>query len=114
MGVYALTIGGTLANGDKIIVCGVETILNSTSAASGTAAAAAVKTSLDNNAAVSAKYTIANSSSNVITFTEKSGHYGDGKPSAIPEAVVRPNTHRIIHNEEESAEAGDHADDSGR
>ena len=81
-GVYTVTIGGTLSNGDKIVVCGVETVLNATSAASGTAAAAAVKTSLDNNAAVSAKYTIANSSSNVITFTEKTGHYGDGRPSA--------------------------------
>lgn len=81
-GVYAVTIGGTLASGDKITVCGVETVLNATSAASGTAAAAAVKTALDATAAVSAKYTIANSSSNVITFTEKSDHYGDGRPSA--------------------------------
>ena len=81
-GVYAVTIGGTLANGDKIVVCGVETVLDATSSASGTAAAAAVKANLDNATSVTTKYTLANSSSNIITFTEKSGYYGVGKPTA--------------------------------
>ena len=80
-GVFAVTLGGTFANGDKIVVCGVETVLNATSAASGNAAATAVKTSLDNVAAIAAKYTTS-VASNVLTLTEKSGYYGSAKPTA--------------------------------
>lgn len=78
-GVYAVTIGGTLASGDKVTIAGVTVTLDSTSAASATAAASACKTALEANENVAAKYTIT-ASSGVLTFTEKSGHYGAGKP----------------------------------
>lgn len=78
-GVYAVTIGGTLASGDKITIAGVTVTLDSSSAASATAAASAMKTALEANEGVNAAYTIT-ASSGVLTFTEKSGHYGAGKP----------------------------------
>lgn len=80
-GVYAVTIGGTLANGDKITIAGVTVTLDSSGSASANAAATACKTVLDANENVSAKYTIT-ASTGVLTFTEKSGHYGSGKPAA--------------------------------
>ncbi len=76
-GVYTVTIAGALASGDKITVAGTEVTLDSTSAASVTAAANAVYTALgtmDNYALTK--------NAGVITFTEKSGHYGVGQPSA--------------------------------
>lgn len=75
-GVYTVTIGGTLASGDKITVCGVEVTLTATTAASATAAAQAVLAALG----TMDEYSIAENAG-VITFTEKTGHYGAGQPS---------------------------------
>ena len=76
-GVYTVTIGGTLASGDKITVADTTVTLDSTSAASPTAAANAVYTALG----TMTEYTLAKNAG-VLTFTEKSGYYNTGKPSA--------------------------------
>ena len=74
-GVYTITIGGTVASGDKITIDGTEVTLDSTSGASANAAATAVRTALGSNA----NYTVSGSGANVI-LTEKSGKYGVGMP----------------------------------
>ena len=74
-GVYKVTIGGTVASGDKITVAGVDVTLDTTSGASATAAATAVKTAFASNADYSAT-----SSGGVVTLTEKSGKEGTGEP----------------------------------
>lgn len=76
-GVYTVTIGGTPAVGDVITVLGEAVTLDSTSAASTTAAATAVVTALG----TLDDYSV-NRSTATITFTEKSGHYGAGVPTA--------------------------------
>lgn len=78
-GVYTATVAGTLAEGDKISVGGVEITLDSTSAASPTAAVTALKTAVDANAGFAAKYSTSKSSG-VLTITEKSGAEGSGIP----------------------------------
>ena len=76
-GVYTVTIGGTPAADDTITVLGTTVTLTSDTAATTTAAATAVVTALGTQD----NYTI-NRSGAVITFTEKSGHYGAGAPTA--------------------------------
>lgn len=76
-GVYTVTVGGTVASGDVIKVNDTTITLDSTSGASTTAAATAVK----NAFASDADYTVTSSGA-VVTFTEKSGHYGAGVPTA--------------------------------
>lgn len=80
-GVYTLTIAGTVASGDKITVNGVLVTLDTTSGASVTAAASAVKTALEADTTFNAAYSIA-AAAGVLTITEKSGHYGAGAPEA--------------------------------
>ena len=75
-GVYTLTLSGTFADDDTIVIDGTTTTLDDTSSASVTAAAAAVATAMSANT----NYTVA-SDAGVITFTEKSGHYGVGMPA---------------------------------
>ena len=75
-GVYTLTLSGTFAADDKITVDGTEITLDSDTAASASAAAGAVVTAMSGNT----NYTVT-SSSGIITFTEKSGHYGVGMPA---------------------------------
>ena len=80
-GVYKLTVGGTVANGDKITVEGVEVTLDATSGASAEAAATAVRSALGEDDDVSAAYSMVRNGA-VITFTEKAGKYGYGAPDA--------------------------------
>lgn len=80
-GVYTVTVGGTPASGDKITVGGVSITLDSDTAATATATATALKTALDADAAFAAVYSTSRSGA-VITCTEKTGHYGTGKPGA--------------------------------
>lgn len=80
-GVYNFAVGGTVAEGDKITIGGVTVTLDATSGASTSAAASAVRTALAANAAYTNVYTTGGSGSN-ITATEKSGHYGAGRPSS--------------------------------
>lgn len=75
-GVYTLTLSGTFASGNKITVDGTTVTLDSSSAASPTAAATAVKNAMSANT----NYTVTSSGA-VITFTEKAGHYGTGMPA---------------------------------
>lgn len=79
-GVYKVTIGGTVASGDKITVYGTEVTLDGTSGASVTAAATAVKNAFSSDTT----YT-ATSASGVVTFTEKTGKEGTG---AQPTATI--------------------------
>lgn len=74
-GVYTLTVGGTVASGDKITVHGVTVTLDATSGASANAAAGAVRTALGSDTV----YTVSGSGANII-LTEKSGKYGTGMP----------------------------------
>ena len=74
-GVYTLTVGGTLASGNKITVHGEEVTLDSDTAASPSAAAGAVRTALGSDEV----YTVSGSGANII-LTEKSGKYGSGMP----------------------------------
>ena len=74
-GVYTLTVGGTVASGNKITVHGTEVTLDGTSGASLNAAANAVRTALGSDDT----YTVSGSGANIV-LTEKSGHYGAGMP----------------------------------
>ena len=80
-GVYTITVGGTVASGDKITVNGVSITLDSTSGANPTAAATALVTALTANETFNATYSMSRSNG-VITCTEKSGKYGSGSPTA--------------------------------
>lgn len=80
-GVYTVTIAGNVASGDKITVLGVTTTLDSTSGASVSAAATAVKNALAADTAVAARFTLT-VSNGVITLTEKSGKEGGAVPTA--------------------------------
>lgn len=73
-GVYTVTIGGTVASGDKITIAGVETTLDGTSGASASAAVTAIKAKSFTN------YTVTGSGA-VLTFTEASGKEGTGAPT---------------------------------
>ena len=75
-GIYTLTVGGTVASGNKITVHGTEVTLDATSGASANAAASAVRTALGSDDT----YSVSGSGANII-LTEKSGHYGAGMPS---------------------------------
>ena len=80
-GVYNFAVGGTVAEGDKITIGGVTVTLDAITGASTSAAAGAVRTALAANAAFTNVYSTGGSGSN-ITVTEKSGHYGAGKPNS--------------------------------
>lgn len=82
-GVYTVTFGGTVASGDKVSVAGVDVTLDSTSGASTTACATAVKNAFSGNDT----YT-ATSSSGVVTLTEKTGKEGSGVPVATIESTA--------------------------
>lgn len=73
-GVYTLTIGGTWAASDTIVVEGSTVTV--TEGETTAEIAAAIATALASNA----KYTVTSSNS-VVTFTEKNGKYGSGVPS---------------------------------
>ena len=78
-GVYTIAISTALATDEFIFVDGVK---YTAAAADSTAAAqaTALKTLLEANAGVSAKYTITRSTG-TLTFTEKAGKYGVGAPT---------------------------------
>ena len=77
-GVYTLAIGTALAEGEVLEIDGIK---YTAAAADNTDVkqATAIKTLLEANATFAGKYTITRSSA-TLTFTEKSGHYGSGKP----------------------------------
>lgn len=74
-GVYSVTLGGTVAAGDKVTIAGVTTTLDETSGASLEAAVTAIKARATTN------YTVSGSGA-VLTFTEKTGKEGVGVPEA--------------------------------
>ena len=78
-GVYTLTISTALATDEFIEIDGIK---YTAAAADNSAAkqATAIKTLLEANATFAAKYTTT-ATSGVVTFTEKAGSYGIGKPS---------------------------------
>lgn len=80
-GVYTFTVGGTVASGDKLVVGGITTTLNATSAASAAAAATAVGASLEADSTFSAKYAVSVTNA-VVTVTENRGYYGAGRPAS--------------------------------
>lgn len=82
-GVYTITVGGTVANGDKITVHGEEVTLDADTAASTSTAAGAVRTALGSDEV----YTVSGSGANII-LTEKSGKYGSGMPAYSIESTA--------------------------
>lgn len=76
-GERTVTIAGTIAEGDKFSIGGIEITVGETHTA--TAAAAALKAAI--NGATGLGYT-ADNSSGVITLTEKTGYYGVGLADA--------------------------------
>ena len=92
-GVYTITIGGTVANGDKITINGTTVTLDATSGASANAAATAVRTALGSDST----YSISGSGANVI-LTEKSGKYGSGMPSYSIESTLGTLTAAVTTN----------------
>ena len=76
-GVYTFTIGGTVANGNKLTIHGTTITLDATSGASLNAAASAMRTALGSDDI----YAVSGSGAEII-LTEKSGHYGAGKPDS--------------------------------
>ncbi len=76
-GVYTFTVGGTVASGNKLTIHNTTITLDATSGASLNAAASAMRTALGSDAV----YAVSGSGANII-LTEKSGHYGAGKPSS--------------------------------
>lgn len=86
-GVYTITVGGTVASGDKITVNGVTLTLDSTSGADATAAATALKSALEADATFNATYSMTRSTS-TLTVTEKSSHYGAGRPVCSIESTA--------------------------
>lgn len=77
-GVYTLTISTALAEGETLVIGDVE---YTPAAGDDTAAeqGAAIDTACEADEELNALYTITNDSG-VVTFTEKSGHYGVGAP----------------------------------
>ena len=82
-GVYTITVGGTVANGDKITVHGEEVTLDADTAASTSTAAGAVRTALGSDEV----YTVSGSGANII-LTEKRGKYGSGMPAYSIESTA--------------------------
>ena len=82
-GVYTVTVDGTVAEGDKLTVLDETITLDETSGASTTAAATAMVSALG----TLDDYSVSRSGA-VITFTEKSGHYGAGAPTASIESTA--------------------------
>lgn len=76
-GVYTFTVGGTVASGNKLTIHDTTITLDATSGASLNAAASAMRTALGSDTV----YAVSGSGANVV-LTEKSGHYGAGKPSS--------------------------------
>lgn len=72
-GVYTVTIGGTVATGDKFVVDGAEFTVSSTETA------IAVATGLASALGSNAHYSVSRDGA-VLTLTEKSGQYGYGEP----------------------------------
>ena len=73
-GVYTVTLSGTWAAGDKIVIAGYEyTVVSGSTSAS--AIATAFASAYDGD-----EYTAASPSSGVLSFTENTGFYGLGKP----------------------------------
>lgn len=94
-GVYTLAIGTALAEGEVLEIDGIK-YTASASDNTDVKQATAIKTLLDGNTTFASKYTTTRSSA-TLTFTEKAGHYGVGKPiiddsdlstGAVTEAVT--------------------------
>lgn len=72
-GVYTVTIGGTVATGDKFVVDGAEFTVSTTETA------IAVATGLASALGSNTHYSVSRDGA-VLTLTEKSGQYGYGEP----------------------------------
>jgi hypothetical protein len=86
-GVYTLTVSTALANGDSLTINGIKYDYSST-ATTTTAQATAIYNLVKDNPLVSRYYTVTNSSNGVVTFTEKSGYYGTGKPTVDDDGLT--------------------------
>lgn len=81
-GVYTITCGGTFAKDDVITInTSIECELDTSDVTDATAVATALKSALEADETFNATYSMTRSQG-VITCTEKSGHYGAGKPTA--------------------------------
>jgi len=80
-GVYTVTIGGTVATGEKFVVDGAEFTVSTTETP--TAVATGLASALGSNA----HYSVSRDGA-VLTLTEKSGQYGHGEPVTSTTSVA--------------------------
>ena len=80
-GVYTVTVGGTVATGEKFVVDGAEFTVSSTETP--TAVATGLATALGSNT----HYSVSRDGA-VLTLTEKSGQYGYGEPVVSTTSVA--------------------------
>ena len=78
-GVYTIEIKTALADDEVLTIDDVEYTCDISSDDTAVKQATAIKTLLEADETVNARYTITRNNA-VLTFTEKSGHYGEGKP----------------------------------
>lgn len=86
-GVYTLTVSTALVSGDSLKINGIEYEYAS-GATTTTAQATAIYNLVKDDPAVSKYYTVTNPSNGVVTFTEKSGYYGTGKPEVDDDGLT--------------------------
>ena len=77
-GVYTFTISTALATGDKVDINGTEVTINAIEDDTATKQITAIYNALG----TMDEYTLSKSSG-TLTFTEKSGYYGEGKPTIV-------------------------------
>ena len=86
-GVYTVTVSTALTSGDSLTINGIEYEYSS-GATTATAQATAIYNLVKDNPVVSKYYTVTNPSNGVVTFTEKSGYYGTGKPTVDDDGLT--------------------------
>lgn len=78
-GVYTIEIKTALADDEVLTIDDVEYTCDISSDDTAVKQATSIKTLLESDETVNARYTITRTNA-VLTFTEKTGHYGEGKP----------------------------------
>ena len=86
-GVYTLTVSTALVSGDSLTINGIKYDYSS-SATTATAQATAIFNLIKDDPRVARYYTVTNPSNGVVTFTEKAGHYGTGKPTVDDDGLT--------------------------
>ena len=84
-GVYTVTVGGTIVATDTFTVGGVDVVAGSTTAAT---VASTIATALNADNTFKKVYVAEATSGGSLTVTEKTGHYGAGKPAVSTDSTA--------------------------